>query len=402
MNSRWNVAYDKKKDGAAGYLTSREPQKDFVALMRASLQAARTVDPSIRICGFSTADWRGDEQGTIPGPEWTAGVLEHDGLQWCDLLDYHHYSSTLNGFPGDDVEGAWQRQLGPILDRYGSAPKPVWMSEGQGSMETHRRGLYRTMLPGEDGEDVVATADRVVRHELALLATGAKKIFLYSPFAQGLDVKNRYSTLVAGDNSLHPSAAAHSTLAWHLEDAEFTKRAEVAKGIYAYLFRAPGRSVAVLSSDPQSGEYAIPHHDDIVSVDLFGNPLPAGSKFSGTLVYLSTKKEPEFIENLLSISRGGTKISPVSEVVVHRLLRPRYWGVNAPESPFGAHFNSRRQLKSVLGQWRDETGDPLLDPARLERWNEAAARWKTSVPRLNRGPYPDVARVSRGELDLFE
>ena len=62
----------------------------------------------------------------------------------------------------------------------------------------------------------------------------------------------------------------------------------------------------------------------------------------------------------------------------------------------------RRRLESVLHQWRKETRDPLLDAARLKRWNEVAARWKASAPRLDRGPYPDVARVPPGELELLK
>ena len=300
MHSRWNVAYDKAKKGKAGYLTSREPQKDFVALMRASVQAARSTDKSIRVCGFSTVSLEDPSDHEFSGSEWTAGVLRHGGLEWCDIIDYHDYCRTLNGFPGDGVTKAWEVALGSIPKSRGAMPKPVWMSEGQGSMETHHRGLYRHTLPGDDGEDVIATADRVVRHELALLAAGVAKLFLYSPFGQGLDKTNRYGVLVAGDKSLHPSAAAHSTLAWHLEDTQFVRRIEVAKGVFAHLFQGPGRSVAVLSSSPRGGQYAIPHGAGVVAVDLFGNPLPRGSAFSGTLVYVSAHRRAEFLERLLS------------------------------------------------------------------------------------------------------
>lgn len=268
--------------------------------MRASFEAARSVDGTIRVCGFSTSDWEGNDDGMIPGVEWTSGVLQYNGLKWCDLIDYHHYSPTVNGFPVDDVERAWQRAIGPIVEKYGSVPKPVWMSEGQGSMETHYRGLYKYTLPGEDGEDLVATADRVVRHELALLAVGVKKLFLYAPFAEGFGQKTRYATLVACDGSLHPSAAAHSNLAWHLEDTRFVRRIEVGKGIFAYVFEGTNRSIAVLSSSPNRGAYVLPHAEGLSVRDLFGNPLPPGSKFSGTLVYLSMQDGSQSIERLLA------------------------------------------------------------------------------------------------------
>ncbi|MBT3289948.1 MAG: hypothetical protein HN380_21570, partial [Victivallales bacterium] len=298
MYSRWNVGHS-GKEGPQGYTTSADPQRDFAALMRAAHSAARQVDASIRVCGFSTADWKGGDGHTVSGPDWTAGVLENGGLDVCDLIDYHHYSDTLNGFAGDNAEQAWNAAMGPILRDRGSVPKPVWMSEGQGSMDTHRLGLYKHTAPGIDQEDLVAASDRLVRYELAVLAAGAQKLFLYSPFSDGFDGSNRYTVLVAGDKSLHPSAAAHSTLAWHLEDTVFTRRTEVARGVFAYLFNGAGRSVAVLSSAPQHDPYAIPSHPDVLALDLFGNPLAAGSQFFGTLVYLSTENRPDLLQKLL-------------------------------------------------------------------------------------------------------
>jgi len=61
----------------------------------------------------------------------------------------------------------------------------------------------------------------------------------------------------------------------------------------------------VLSSTPQAGEYAIPDAEGVAALDLFGNPLPPGSTFSGTLVYLSTEEGVEFVEKLLGIAPAG-------------------------------------------------------------------------------------------------
>jgi N-sulfoglucosamine sulfohydrolase len=74
--------------------------------------------------------------------------------------------------------------------------------------------------------------------------------------------------------------------------------------------------------------------------------------------------------------------------------------VNLAEDP--ACAKHRRRLESVLLQWRQRTDDPLLDTARLKRWSTIAAKWNDSAPRLDRGPYPNVARVPDGELDLLK
>jgi N-sulfoglucosamine sulfohydrolase len=73
---------------------------------------------------------------------------------------------------------------------------------------------------------------------------------------------------------------------------------------------------------------------------------------------------------------------------------------NLADAP--AFADQRQRLESALREWREETRDPLLDAARLKRWNEVAARWQASAPRLDRGPYPDVARVPPGELELLK
>jgi hypothetical protein len=48
---------------------------------------------------------------------------------------------------------------------------------------------------------------------------------------------------------------------------------------------------------------------------------------------------------------------------------------------------------------REQTDDPVVDPATLERCKKVAEEWKRSVPRLEGGPYPDVARVPPGGLE---
>ena len=68
----------------------------------------------------------------------------------------------------------------------------------------------------------------------------------------------------------------------------------------------------------------------------------------------------------------------------------------------GAWTSTRRRLEAAMTQWQERTEDPLADPKRLERWKTVAAEWKESAPRLERGAYPNVARVPQGGLELLK
>jgi hypothetical protein len=55
------------------------------------------------------------------------------------------------------------------------------------------------------------------------------------------------------------------------------------------------------------------------------------------------------------IERDGKRLSPIAEWVAYRLPRPKYWGKDAPDSPFGVHMYSTRQAidaaKAVGANW---------------------------------------------------
>ena len=69
----------------------------------------------------------------------------------------------------------------------------------------------------------------------------------------------------------------------------------------------------------------------------------------------------------------GKRISPLNELIVYRLRRPRYWGKDAPRSPFGVHTNSttRHNLmaKAVGVNWvrLHDAGLPYIGWYHLER-----------------------------------
>lgn len=63
------------------------------------------------------------------------------------------------------------------------------------------------------------------------------------------------------------------------------------------------------------------------------------------------------------------------------------------------YASAQRLLEAALQAWREKTGDPLLDPARRQRWLETAEHWKTSAPAQKRGPYANVRSVPPGEQE---
>ena len=109
---------------------------------------------------------------------------------------------------------------------------------------------------------------------------------------------SEWTALVTAEGYLHPTAAAHSALAWLLEDTHFVKRTEPASGVDAYLFTGAGRSVAVLAGKPPHAAYTIPHPTGATVTDLFGNPVPAGTRLTDELVYLAAPRLDELEKGL--------------------------------------------------------------------------------------------------------
>jgi hypothetical protein len=152
------------------------------------------------------------------------------------------------------------------------------MSEGAPLGADVSNGFYRYTLPYENRNDNWGVADRLARYVISHRTTGEKHAFLYtmhgiSTFGGSVE----FSTLVTADGFLHPSAAAHSALAWLLEDCDYARCGTLAEGVYAYLFTGPNRAVAVVTSRPPHAAYKLPMSTDVQLLDLFGNPLAGGA-----------------------------------------------------------------------------------------------------------------------------
>lgn len=221
------------------------------------------------ILGFNTY---GSENWT----KWTKDVLDFGGIDTCDAISYHNYEKNMTGFPGDNIERAYQAAMGPIITKLGRVPKPVWMSEGAPQSGDVSNGFYRYTLPYENGNDNWRIADRLARFVITHKANGEAHEFLYTMHGHstfGGDVE--FTTLVTVDGYLHPCAAAHSALAWLLEDTKFVKRVTLADGVFAYLFAGGDRAVAAITSKPTHIAYVLPAAQGLQLLDLFGNsPAP--------------------------------------------------------------------------------------------------------------------------------
>lgn len=294
----WAVRYDEekgKKDVRSGYITSEQPEADFARMVDVCAKTAREVDPNIKLLGINS--YAGGSGG-----KWTSGIVAADGLKLPDVYCYHQYTGQSNLFPGDSVERGFNAALGPVREKLGKIDKPVWMTEGSSVRDKIGSGLYLHTFPNAAGkEDIAATSDNLCRFVTSLLANGVSKIFLYSmhshrTFGDG----SEWRVLVTDEGYLHPSAAAFSNLAWHLEDTTFIKRIELSPKLNAYLFesRDRTRSVAVLSPLPGSGAQAPPAIDAPFE-DLFGNPIKDRKKPTATLVYLPLPGSSQELERVL-------------------------------------------------------------------------------------------------------
>jgi len=279
----WHAAYDPARGGgSASYAYGDDPQAHYARLMHTAYKAAKAADKNITVLGFNTS--AGQEK-------WTRAILDNDGLKNCDVVCYHHYDNGFAGGPGDAVEKGWQQAIGPLADA-GKVPKPVWMSEGSPTAGAMGNGFYKHTLPYTDNEDVFDTSDRLCRYIVSLLGQDVKKVFLYSMHGhQYFGFRSDWRALVTEEGYLHPCAAAHSALAWHLEDMKFRRRAVVADGVTAYFFehRDKDRAVAVLSPAPNHAPYKLPQGKDVEVADLFGNSINPGEDLGAYVVYITAK-----------------------------------------------------------------------------------------------------------------
>lgn len=276
--SFWSMGWDaEKKD----FKRSPTAAEDYYRLQKLTYAAAKAVDPQVTILGFNS-------YASSTGRDWTAAGVKEQAYESCDAVCYHHYSTGANGFPGDDVDLGLRQALEPLVAKYGALRKPVWMTEGSGTTYLMNNGFYNHTACGQPLDDNFRLGDRFARYMVGLLIEGVSKLFPYTMHSQGAfsPAAAEWRVLVEDDGFLHPVGAAHAQVCRLLEDARFVRSLEVARGVYAHLFKAQAGTVAVLATKPEHAAYTLPNIAGAKVTDLFGNPLPARAAVGENLAYV--------------------------------------------------------------------------------------------------------------------
>jgi hypothetical protein len=275
--------------GSGWYINSDSAPEDYALLQKTAYETIQEIETNARVVGMNTHTHRGRE-GRFGGDIWSQRMAAADALETLDIVGYHQYSSGPLG-PQDDIittETEWTFAPFGGLKKLQDSGHPVWMTEGSPIARKNFSGFYNHSLPYQEDEDYWANSDRVVRYLVRLLSEGIEKIFLYSmdAWAGFGQQPARLRMFVNEDGFPHPTAAAASTITWHLEDAKFRKSFRLAgTSGTAYVFDSRDSVVAVLIPDPDTMIDVPKPADPSVKVeDIFGN-APDGKR-SKTSIFL--------------------------------------------------------------------------------------------------------------------
>lgn len=286
IHAWWAVDYDPTKTGRDGYLTSEHAQADFVEMMAAAQEAAKSVDPDLKLSGFNTTHGDFTSATRTAGPVWTKGVYDAGGMDHADILVYHQYESGTLGHPGDAIERGLESAFGYVHEQEGDFEQPIWMTEGQPNNSQSAYGMYRHTIENPAPDSFLETSDRLIRFITSMRANNVEKFFLYAMDSYDgttMGYLQRWRVLTQSDGTTHPSAAALSAVAYHIDGLDFLQRVEPAKGVYVYIFGNDERRSAVVTTVPHHAAWPLPAGSE----DLWGNPIQPGTPMGGYSVFLT-------------------------------------------------------------------------------------------------------------------
>jgi hypothetical protein len=224
--------------------------EEYVALLKEAYQAAKEADPDCRIVGGCSAHW--------PPLTWLQKVIDAGGLEWMDVISFHHYS------PHRQSPEECSPPLSEAMEDLRAAMReegrelPIWNTEGG----IVRPGTaYRTAIePGSSGRvSAKDGADYLVRAYVENLAAGVERYFYYSMQSSNLIHRNDYTSLLEYDRSPRPAMLAYGIMVSILAGADYVGRVEMPDDVIAHGFEKEGTQIVVLwRPEDTSREFLLP------------------------------------------------------------------------------------------------------------------------------------------------
>ena len=242
---------------------------DYVDMLKIASIAAHQADPEARIVFGGTAG---------VDSEYIQRCYDLGAADYFDVMAVHPYQwgATFNdGWNREKIEG-----LRSLMDRWGDAGKPIWLTEiGWSTSEVSDDDQARLLV-----QSYVSN--------LAMNHIGVAKVFWFSVKDWG----GPGHGLFADDSARKPSFSAYQTMTRELADTIHWLRLDGTGDVRCYAFadRAGEKAVLVFwSPTPEAMGFEVPDLPGrLTLVDLHGNEQPIDG---GDVVTLKATPEPQYL-----------------------------------------------------------------------------------------------------------
>ena len=263
----------------AKYYDAKKAGHDFGVLCSQAYEAAKSVNPSVNICGFNTSP---------DGGRWAKQVMTGGAYEACDQMEFHYYANLPRCRKGLDSNIS-EFALGTVREAHPDCKKPIYLTEGGANMSGKASGLYRETVPwtAEAKDEYVRNADNTVRFAVSFLAEGVERIFIYTMHSyRALGIRNPFLKLLTSDGYPHPAFVAHAVMAAKLDGKRFAEKRDYGKDGLVYVFKGPDRDTCVVLAGLSAEEvFALLGSSRRTLFDIFGNRVTRETFLPGTLIY---------------------------------------------------------------------------------------------------------------------
>ena len=290
----------------------KDPAAVYAQLAKTVYDNVHSLDPRATVVSLGLGSGEADDAspvllGAYQIHNWDSLILRTGAYNYTDALYGHMYlDNELNLFPGDRVE-TLLASVNKALAYFKIADnrKQYWNTEGSPMQVTLKQGLYRRTFPAAEKDDLVQEGNVMARYLASSVANGIARTILYTLHAQWYSLKPiQFNSMAVGGGWMHPVGAAIAQSAWQLDGTRFVKRLDLGGGMHAYFYEGDGRAVAAVSSGPTFPLWTLPAATPagIRALDVFGNPVAAGHKFDGNMLWVDGRAVGE-LERYLTQAR---------------------------------------------------------------------------------------------------